>query len=420
MSNSIRDNLPAAPLRTHRHAQLLQPEEKQYRVSFGNGLMLQVMPNGKKYWRKKYSYAGKERILSLGVFPEVGLKAARQKLIEANQQLAKGIDPNLQKRIERATRYTAATNTFEAISLEWLEKEKDSWAPSHIKKQTNLLEKNLTPYIGRFPITEISAPILLDCLRRIEKRGALETARRSRQVAGQVFRYAIITGRATENPAIHLQGALKTPRTRHYPAITDPKPLGQLLRTIEGYRGSCIVETALKLAPLLFVRPGDLRMMRWRDIDLERAEWRFELDKQRQDGLKQHIVPLAQQALDLLSDIRLMTGQFEYVFPGERSRRRPMSDNALNAAMRNLGISKDIQTVHGFRATARTLLDEELHFDIHLIEHQLAHEVRDALGRAYNRTKHLPERKAMMQKWADYLDTLRVQNSQYSHHTTGP
>jgi len=395
--------------RTHLYATALKPQDKPYKVSFGGGLLLHIMPNGSKYWRSRFRYNGKEQSLSLGVFPSVTLKEARANLHEARKLVEQGINPNIQKRIQRATNEHAAINTFEQIAIEWLDKEKDNWKATHFKKQLGMLNNNLLPYIGKYPITEISVPVLLDCLKRVEKRGALETTRRSRQVAGQVFKYAIITGRATENPAIHLQGALRPPKTRHYPAIIDPKPFGELLRTIESYHGSQIVESALKFAPLVFVRPGELRHMEWSEIDFEKCEWRIPAEKMKMD--KAHIVPLSRQAIALLEEIKPISGRFQYVFPGERSRRRPMSENTLNAALRYLGVSKDEHTTHGFRASARTMLDEELGFGIHLIEHQLAHEVRDVLGRAYNRTQHLPERKEMMQRWADYLDELKAETS---------
>lgn len=317
-----------------------------------------------------------------------------------------GTDPSAVRRAEKMARVESGANSFEVIAREWFAKEQSNWSPAHVKKQLWLLENNLFPYIGKAPISSISPPTLLDALRRIESRGALETTRRAKQVASQVFRYAIATGRAERDPSTDLKGALKTPKTSHFSAITEPKAVGKLLNMIDEYEGTPTVKAALQLAPLVFVRPGELRHMEWEEISFDDAEWRLPAKKMK---MKQpHIVPLSRQAIDILREHELLTGKWQYVFPSERSKKRAMSENALNAAMRRMGISKEEMTTHGFRAMARTLLDEELNFAHHLIEHQLAHEVRDPLGRAYNRTKHLPHRKDMMQAWANYLDQLRL------------
>tara|TARA_R110002110_G_scaffold414951_1_gene647105 strand:- start:385110 stop:386294 length:1185 start_codon:yes stop_codon:yes gene_type:complete len=380
------------------------PKEKDYKLSDGKGLYLLVTKKGSKYWRLKFRFARKEKVLALGVYPEVTLKEARNKTYLARKQLEDGIDPAATKRAKKLSLLQSAANSFEVLAWEWFEKEKDSWSPAHVKKQKYLLEKNLLPYLGKLPITDITPLVLLDCLRKAESRGALETARRLRQVAGQVFRYAVVTGRAERDPTTDLRGALKPPKVRHFPAITDPKRLGELLRAIDGFEGTPTVAIALKLAPLLFVRPGELRKMEWAEIDFEAKEWNIPAHKMKMD--QPHLVPLSDQAISLLKEIEPITGRWQYVFPSERSRRKPMSDNTLNAALRRLGYSKDEVTAHGFRATARTLLDEVLRFEPHLIEHQLAHNVRDPLGRAYNRTKHINQRKKMLQSWADYLYSI--------------
>ena len=382
------------------------PGKKDYKLGDGRGLYLLVTKKGSKYWRLKFRFAQKEKVLALGVYPDVSLKKARDKTYLAKQQLEEGVDPTATRKAQKLSLLEKAANSFEVIAWEWFEKEKDSWSPAHVKKQKYLLEKNLLPYLGKLPITDITPLVLLDCLRKAESRGALETARRLRQVAGQVFRYAVVTGRAERDPTSDLKGALKPPKVRHFPAITDPKRLGELLRAIDGFEGTPPVAIALKLAPLLFVRPGELRKMEWDEIDFKAKEWNIPATKMKMN--QPHLVPLSRQAIELLKELEPLTGRWQYVFPSERSRRKPMSDNALNAALRRLGYPKEEVTTHGFRATARTLLDEILEFEPHLIEHQLAHEVKDSLGRAYNRTKHLKHRTLMMQEWSNYLDMLKT------------
>jgi integrase len=290
------------------------------------------------------------------------------------------------------------------IAQEWFAKYHPGWAESHSRKVMTRLEKDVFPYIGPRPISEITAPELLKVLQRVEGRGALETAHKARFTCGQVFRYAIATGWTERDISADLRGALPPVRTKHMSSVTDPALVGPLLRMLHGYEGTPTVKCALKLAPLLFVRPGELRTAQWVDIDLEKAEWRFRVSKTHTD----HVVPLASQAVAVLEEIRQLTGRGQYVFPSARSNSRPMSENTVNAALRRLGIPSDELTGHGFRAMARTILDEVHGFRIDLIEHQLAHAVKDPLGRAYNRTSHLPERRRMMQAWSDYLDSLRI------------
>ena len=385
-------------------------KEKPYKLTDGRGLYLLVSKTKtgetSKYWRLKYYYANKEKTLALGVYPDVPLKLARRFRDEARTALAEGADPAEARRAEKAARLLNAQNNFEAIAEEWLEKERNNWSPAHLKKQQWLLQKHLYPYIGSSTINSIPPPQLLAALRRIENRGALETARRAKQVSSQIFRYGICTGRCERDPAADLNGALKAPKVSHYPAITEPKAVGRLLNMIDDYDGSTTVKAALRLAPFVFVRPGELRRMEWSEINFDEAKWTIPEHKMKM--CQSHIVPLSEQALDILRDQFEDSGHRQYVFPSERTWRRPISDNSLNAGLRRIGITKDEMVAHGFRAMARTLLDEELGFEIHLIEHQLAHEVRDALGRAYNRTKHLPQRVEMMQKWADYLEQLKA------------
>jgi integrase len=290
------------------------------------------------------------------------------------------------------------------VAREWYAKHTSAWAESHGSRIIRRLERDIFPWLGKGPVAEITPPELLAVVRRIEGRGALETAHRALQNCGQVFRYAIATARAERDPSQDLRGALPPVKEGHFAAVTDPKRLGEILRAFDGYEGTLPVRCALRLAPLVFVRPGELRKALWADIDLEAAEWRYEFTK---TGTP-HIVPLSRQATEILEEIHPLTGRSSYVFPSARSAQRPMSDNAILAALRRMGIPKDEMTGHGFRAAARTILDEVLGFPPHLIEHQLAHAVRDPLGRAYNRTAHLAERRDMMQAWADYLDDSRA------------
>ena len=374
-----------------------------YKLYDTGGMFVLVAPTGGKLWRLKYRYAGKEKLLSLGAYPEVSLADARIKRDEARKQLHDGVDPGEARKAVKRARASSAANSFEAIAREWHTKFADTWAPSHADRVLRLLERDVLPWIGHRPIADIAAPELLAVLRRIESRGALETAHRARIYAGLVFRYALHTGRADRDPASDLRGALPPKRDGHFSAATNPEQLGDLLRALDGYKGSPVVRAALLLAPMVFVRPGELRSARWADIDLDKAEWRFTVPKTKTP----HIVPLAPQAVAILRDLQPLTGDGPYVFPCARSKQRPMSDNAILSAMRRMGIDKTTACGHGFRASARTMLDEVLGFPPHLVEHQLAHAVRDPLGRAYNRTTHLPERRKMMRDWADFLDKVR-------------
>lgn len=382
-----------------------KPDTRTRKLFDGRGMYLEVTPKGGKRWRLKYRFARKEKLLSLGVYPDISLKEARQRRDAARNLLAHGVDPSEARKAERAAQADRAANSFEVVALEWLAQHGSGWVPAYLERQVRLFERDLFPWLGARPIADVRPMELLEAARRIEARGALETAHRALQTCGQVFRYAVVTGRAERDPTGDLRGALPAYKAKHRAAIIDPTALGALLRAIDAYQGSLVVHCALRLAPLVFVRPGELRQAKWNHIHLQRAQWEFTVSKTDTD----HIVPLARQAVAVLQEIEPLTGRGHYVFPNGRSPRgdRPMSDNAMLVALRSMGISKDEMSVHGFRAVARTLLDEVLDFRADYIEHQLAHKVRDPLGRAYNRTAHLPARREMMQRWADYLDELR-------------
>lgn len=384
-----------------------QPREKPYKLSDGKGLFIMVNPTGSKYWRMSYRYGGKQKTLALGVYPEVSLADARHKCNEARKLLQNDIDPSDVKRAKKLAKTEAQENSFQALALEWFEKQKPHWSSHHIERVNRMLHKELFPHIGKRPISDITSPDLLSCLRRVESRGAIETAHRVKQVAGQVFRYAVASGKAERDPSADLKDALSTPTKSHFAAITDPKEVGKLLITLDAYQGTPEVTTALKLAPLLFCRPTELRHMEWEEINWEKQEWHIPGEKMKTK--QEHIVPLCTQAIEALEGLLQLTGHRQYAFPSPRSPRRPMSDNAVLSALRRLGITKDQMTGHGFRAMARTLLDEELGYRMEWIECQLAHTVKDANGRAYNRTTYLRQRKEMMQHWADYLDNLKAE-----------
>lgn len=379
---------------------------KPVKLSDSGGLFLLVNPNGGKWWRLKYRIDGKEKLLSLGVYPEVSLKVARERRDDARKLLAAGRDPGAHRKAVKAARAAQVAETFEVIAREWHAKQAARWTEVHAGRMLDRLEKDIFPYLGARPIKEISAPELLAVLRRKEGKGAAYSAKRLRQIADQVFRYAIATGRAERNIATDLRGALQAPQKTHHAAMTDPKEVGGLLRAIDAYQGTLVTRCALRLAPLVFVRPGELRKAEWSEIDLDAAEWNIPADKMKMR--EAHLVPLSKQAVAILKEIQPLTGVGRFVFPSPRSSQRPMSDNAVLSALRRMGIGKDEMSGHGFRAMARTILDEVLQVRPDYIEHQLAHAVRDPNGRAYNRTSHLPERRKMMQLWADYLDGLKA------------
>jgi integrase len=390
---------------TDRKIHSTKPTEKPQRLFDERGLYLEISPAGGKWWRLKYRFGGKEKRISLGVYPEVSLKEARERRDESRKLVADGIDPSENRKATKAASVHRASNSFEVVTREWFAKYSPGWAESHSTRVIRLFERDIFPWIGGRPIAEVLAPELLGVLRRIENRGALDTAHRALNNCGQVFRYAVATGRCTRDPSGDLRGALPPVKGGHFAASTEPQRVGEILRAMDGYEGMLTVRSALRLAPMLFVRPGELRKAEWKDIDLDAAEWRYTVTKTKTP----HIVPLCQQAVKILRELHPLTGTGQFVFPGARTNKRPMSDNAVLAAMRRMGIAKEEMSGHGFRAVARTILDEVLGFRPDYIEHQLAHAVRDPLGRAYNRTAHLSERKKMMQKWADYLEKLKGQ-----------
>lgn len=382
-----------------------KPEAKARKLADERGLFLLVTPSGGKWWRFKYRFDGKEKLLSLGIYPDVSLKSARERRDDARRLLADGVDPGEHRKATKTMRAERAANSFEVVAREWFAKYSATWVPSHGDRILRRLERDIFPWLGGRPVAEINAPELLTVLRRIEDRGALETAHRALQNCGQVFRYAIATGRAERDPSQDLRGALPPPRKTHHAAITEPDSIGPLLRAMDAYAGAFVTKCALRLAPLVFVRPGELRQAEWPEFDLDGAVWEIPADRMK---MKQaHIVPLATQAVDILRALGELTGGRRYVFPSARTYDRPMSNNAVLAALRRMGFEKDEMSGHGFRAMARTVLDEVLGFRVDWIEHQLAHAVKDPNGRAYNRTAHLKQRREMMQAWADYLDKLK-------------
>ncbi|MEO8998334.1 MAG: integrase arm-type DNA-binding domain-containing protein [Rhodanobacter sp.] len=369
----------------------------------GGGLYLHVQAGG-RYWRLKYRHAGKERLLALGVYPEVSLSEARKCRGVARGTLRAGDDPGAVKRERKVADKVAAANTFDAVAAEWLKQQKPRMAAATLAKAKWTLDDLVSPWIGNRPIAEIDAPELLRVLRRIEERGAHETAHRTKQRCGQIFRYAIATGRAKHDPTADLRGALAPVVSKSRAAITDPAKVGELLRAIDGYSGGLIARSALKLAPLVFVRPGELRHAEWAEFDLDGAQWRIPAGKMKMR--EEHIVSLPAQAVAILRELHPLTGRGHYVFPGERSVSRPMSENTVNAALRRMGFDKDTMTGHGFRALASTRLNE-MGWAPDVIERQLAHAERNKVRAAYNRAQYLSERQKMMQAWADYLDGLR-------------
>lgn len=386
-------------------------QAKAFKLFDAGGLYLEVSPAGGRWWRWKYRYGGKEKRLSFGVYPDVSLKSARQKRDTARQQLAAGIDPGQARRAEKLAQ--AGAESFEAIAREWHARFSPGWVASHGDRILRRLEKDVFPWLRGRPIAEVKAPELLAVLRRIESRGAQETAHRAMQNCGQVFRYAVATGRAERDPIGDLRGALPPPKEKHHASIIEPKRIGALMRAIDAYEGFFVTKCALRLAPLVFVRPGELRKAQWGEMDLDKAEWRIPAERMKMR--EQHIVPLSLRAVEILRELEPLTNRgiatkpdaLRYVFPSARSRERPMSNNAVLAALRRMGYAKEEMTGHGFRSMASTLLHEQ-GWNHQVIERQLAHAERNAVSAAYNFAEHLPERRKMMQAWADYLDGLKA------------
>jgi integrase len=383
-----------------------KPKDKPYKLADEKGLYLLIQSRGSKLWRFDYRFLDKRKTLALGSYPDVSLSHARDKRDKARSLLASDppIDPSENRKAEKSSKLLSSENSFEVIAREWWQTHMKNKAASHKDKVIRRFELYLFPWIGSKPIADITAPQMLQVVKRIETLNKLETAHRALQTAGQVFRYAVQTGRAIRDVTVDLKGALPPTSIKHMAAFTEPKQIAELLRAIDGFGGTLTVQCALKLSPLVFVRPSELRQAKWRDIDLDAGEWRYLVSKTNTD----HLVPLSTQAIDILRTIHPLSGHGEYVFQGGHSPLRPMSEAAVNAALKRMGYDTQSEiTGHGFRAMARTILHERLNIDPHIIEHQLAHKVPDALGAAYNRTKFIEQRKLMMQQWADYLDELK-------------
>ncbi len=388
---------------THAALRSAKPTQKPYKLSDGGGLYLLVNPNGASWWRFKYQFENREKLLSLGVYPRVTLQQARTLRDEARKTLASGVDPSAKRQAEKSS----TANTFEAVAREWLALQEKKLAPATYAKAVWTLETLVCPYIGGRPIAKLGATDVLKVLKRIEGRGIHETAHRTRQRCSQVFRYAVQTERAAHDVTADLRGALAPVVSEHHAAITEPARIGELLRAIDGYTGHTGTAYALKLAPLLFVRPGELRHAEWTEFELDGYEPQWRIPAEKMKMREQHLVPLSKQAIALLRELQPATGRGPYVFPSLRSRSRPMSNNTVNAALRRLGYTSEEMTGQGFRSLASTCLNEQgYHPD--LIELQLAHAERNKVRAAYNKAQRLPERRKMMQSWSDYLDHLRV------------
>ena len=383
-----------------------KPAGKTQRLFDGGGLYLEVSPAGGKWWRLKYRFGGKEKRLSLGTYPDTSLADARERRDAARKLLAAGADPGEQRKAAKAAGDERTANSFEVVAREWHAKQSATWVDLHASRIMLRLQNDVFPWLGSRPIADVTAKDLLATVNRIVDRGAVESAHRVLQNCGQVLRYAIATGRAERNPVADLRGALPPVKQTHLAAIIEPGAIGGLLRAMDAYNGSLVTKCALRLAPLVFVRPGELRQAEWAEFDLDGAQWNIPAEKMKMR--EPHLVPLSPQAVAILRELHALTGRGRYVFPSARSPQRPMSNNAVLSALRRMGYATDEMSGHGFRAMARTVLDEVLHFRPDYIEHQLAHAVKDPNGRAYNRTAHLAERRKMMAGWADYLDTLKV------------
>ncbi|MGV8893170.1 MAG: tyrosine-type recombinase/integrase [Burkholderiaceae bacterium] len=395
----------AKPL-TDTQVKTAKPKDKPYTLADGGGMYLEIVPTGSRIWRMAYRQEnGKPNRLTFGAYPAVSLLDARAKRTTARKQLSDGIDPGQFKRDEKQARAIASENTFESVARQWLGKVAASRSASTQDKVTAWLEHDVFPFIGNMPISTIKPRDVLTAVQKMEARGAIDSAHRVKQVCGQVFRFGVAIDLVERDITADLRGALSAVPKSNYAAITEPKQAGALMRAIFDYNGHPAAVAALKLAPLLFVRPGELRAAEWVEIDLDAAQWRIPACKMKMKV--EHLVPLSVQAVEILRALHLLTGDGKYVFPSLRSK-ACMSENTINAALRGMGYPKEVMTGHGFRAMARTIMDEVLGERVDLIEHQLAHAVKDVNGRAYNRTAHLPARKAMMQRWADYLDAVRA------------
>lgn len=385
-----------------------KPRPKNYSLFDGGGLFILVTPTGGKLWRFKYRFDNKHKLLALGSYPEITLQAAREKREEARRNLANGLDPGEVKKAQKKAEDKEG-DTFKIVATEWYGKFKSAWTEKYAIKVIQCFENNVFPFVGKKPISQIAPTDILKVLRFAEERGVLDTAHRIRGLCGQVFCYAVATGRALRDVTQDLKGALPQVQATHFAAITEPAEVGAFMRAVYSYKGSFIVQCALKLSPLFFVRPIELRTGEWKEMSFKNALWTIPKEKMKMRKISDndHIVPLCTQAIEILKQLYRLTGSGRYIFPSAVGSDRPMSENAILTAIRRMGYEKNEMTGHGVRAMARTILDEVLHVRVDYIEHQLAHAVRDPNGRAYNRTAHLAERRKMMQQWADYLDELR-------------
>lgn len=388
---------------TDKSVKAAKPKEKLYRLADERGLCLEVPTKGNKRWRFRYRFQDKAKMISLGSYPDISLREAREERERMRKLLAQSIDPSLSRKQEKES--ASQSNNFEALAREWFEKFKVKWTDNHAQTVISRLENNVFPWLGESPIDDIEPSDILPVLRRIEARGAIELAHRVRGIISQAFRYGVASGKAKRDPAADLQGALTPRTTQHFPTITDPREIADLLRLIDLYQGHFITRCALQLAPLVFVRPVELRKAEWAEIDFDTEEWRIPGEKMKRRT--QHIVPLSKQAISILKEIYPFTGDGMYIFPSIRSSKRPMSENTINGALRRLGYTKEEMTCHGFRSMASTRLNE-LGWNPDAIERQLAHTEEDSVRAAYNHAEHLPERRKMMQTWADYLDSLKL------------
>ena len=394
------------PSLTHLEVENALPREKPYRLFDGRGVYLEVQPSGSRYWRFKYRFGGRETRISLGTYPETSIKVARERCEQARQQLALGIDPAVARK-SKDVRVPMPHDTFEEVAREWFALHLPRWSPSHSARNMRRLELYVFPWIGLRPICQLRPMELLTAVRRIESRGINETAHRTLQICGQVLRYSVATRRIERDFSRDLVGALAPVEERHYPSITDPHEVGLLLQTIEEYNGALVTKAALRLAPLVFVRPGELRKAEWPEFNFETNEWRIPAERMKMRT--QHIVPLSTQSVAVLKELYPLTGGQRYVFPGPSDKGRPMSENTINAALRRLGYARTEMTGHGFRSMASTLLNEQ-GWNRDAIERQLAHAERNSIRAAYNYAEFLPERRRMMQSWADYLDQVRTKS----------
>jgi integrase len=386
---------------------------KRERLADAGGLYLEVSPAGSKRWFWKYRIAGLEKRMAFGSYPDVSLSAARKARDTAKLQKSEGRDPVQSRKVAKLRASNPEGDSFKLVALEWHKRQTSQWSAGHAERSLRQMERDLFPWLGDRRLVEIEPSEILATLRKIEARGAIETADRGLMLCRQVWRYGVATGRVPRDITADLKGALMPYGGKHFAAIIDPVKLGELLRAIEAYRGGPIVRAALKLAPMLFQRPGELRGAAWTEVDFDNALWTIPPLRMKRgvDGKENgdpHVVPLPAQAVTILRELHTITGHGAMVFPGERSHERPISDNSVRTALISMGYTAEIQTWHGFRATARTMLAERLEFDTNVIEAQLAHAVKDANGRAYNRTQYMEQRGRMMQAWADYLDKLRV------------